>query len=184
MLALVITFSHLWIYFFGKHMKEKRQLVQDLTLLSSYYILMCTSYTGIYDSDTYMLRFSPFGFFVISRCLVPIPGLTVVSEYPTCSACVCVCMITDTQCITHTCTPNTVKSSETWNDTDNTWYDTDNTSILPVRVRPMLLNGLFTKAVLLASKQAYFFEKEAALLQLLAESRTYPISSSGDRWRF
>jgi len=85
-------------------MKEKRQLVQDLTLLSSYYILMCTSYTGIYDSDTYMPRFSPFGFFVISRCLVPIPGLTVVSEYPTCSVrvCVCVWVWTQTHSVLHT----------------------------------------------------------------------------------
>ena len=39
-----------------------------------------------------MPRFSPFGFFGPSRCLIPTPGLTF--EYLICAVCVCVCVYT------------------------------------------------------------------------------------------
>jgi len=51
----------------------------------SIYIHMCTLYTY---TNICMPRFSPSGFFGLSRCLILTPGLT--SEYPICTVCVCV----------------------------------------------------------------------------------------------
>ena len=52
---------------------KKKQLVQDLILLPSIYMHMCNLYTY---TNTYMPRFSPSGFFGLSKGLVPIPGIT------------------------------------------------------------------------------------------------------------
>jgi len=91
-----------------KYVKEKKQLVQDLILPPSIYIQMCTLYTY---TKTHLPGFSPSAFFGPSRCLIPTPGLT--SEYPICTACVCVCV--------YTLTPTCVKNRD----------DTDNTPISP-----------------------------------------------------
>jgi len=83
--------SHLLLFFVerNKNLKEKKQLVQDLTLPPSIYIQMCTLYTY---TNIYMPRFGPSEFFGPSRCLIPTPGLT--SEYPICAVCMCVCVYT------------------------------------------------------------------------------------------
>jgi len=94
-----------------KYVKEKKQLVQDLIPPLSIYIHMCTLYTY---TNICMSRFSPFGFFGPSRCLIPTPGLK--SEH-LCSVCVCVRIHT----LTHTYAPTRVKNRE----------DTDNTTIFP-----------------------------------------------------
>ena len=67
-----------------RHVKRKKQLVQDLILTPSTYIHMCTLYTY---KNKCMPRFSPSGFFGPSRCLIPTPGLK--SKYPICAVCVC-----------------------------------------------------------------------------------------------
>jgi len=115
--------SHLLLFFVEKKsVQGKKQLVQDLILPPSIYIIMCTLYTY---TSTYMPRFSPSGFFGPSRCLIPTPGLT--PEYPICAVCddddcfyhhrVCVRIHTPTPIYTPTC----VKNRE----------DTDNTPIFP-----------------------------------------------------
>jgi len=64
--------------------QRKKLLFQDLIPPHGIYIHMCTLYTC---TNTYMPRFSPFGFssFGPSRCLIPTPGLTY--EYPICVVC-------------------------------------------------------------------------------------------------
>jgi len=81
-----------------RHVKRKKQLVQDLILPLSIYIQMCTLYTY---TNICMPRFSPSGFFGPSKCLIPTPGLT--SKYPICVVCACVCVYTHTH--THTLPP-------------------------------------------------------------------------------
>jgi len=44
------------------------------------------------NTNTYMSRFSPSGFFRPSRSLIPTPRLT--TEHPICAVCVCVCIYT------------------------------------------------------------------------------------------
>ena len=81
---------HLLLFFFGrKSILRKKLLVQDLIPPSSICIHMCTLYTY---TNICMPRFSPSGFFGLSRCLILTPGLT--SEYPICAVCVCVCVYT------------------------------------------------------------------------------------------
>ena len=65
---------------------RKKQLVQDLILPSNIHIHLSTSCTY---TNTYMPRFSPSGFFRLSKCVVPTPGLT--SSTPS-AVCVCVCV--------------------------------------------------------------------------------------------
>jgi len=82
------------IFYFSqkkRHVKRKKQLVQDLIPPLSIYVHMCIlySYTNIC-----MPRFSPSGFIGPSRCLIPTPGLT--SKYHICAVCVCVCVYTHT----------------------------------------------------------------------------------------
>ena len=89
------------IFYFSqkkRHVKRKKQLVQDLIPPLSLYIHMCTLYTY---TNICIPRFSPSGFFGPSRCLIPTPGLT--SKYPVCAVCVCVCVYTHTR--THTLPP-------------------------------------------------------------------------------
>ena len=80
--------SHLLLFYFErKNMLKKKlwkQLVQDLISPPSIYMYMCTLYTY---TNTYMPKFSPFGYFGSSRCLIPTPGLT--SKHPICAVCVC-----------------------------------------------------------------------------------------------
>ena len=66
-----------------KNVKDIKQFVQDLILLSRLYIHMRTVYTY---TNTYMPTFSLSGYFGPSRCRVATPGL--ISEYHTCSVCV------------------------------------------------------------------------------------------------
>jgi len=89
------------IFYFSqkkRHVKKKKQLVQDLIPHLSIFIHMCTLYTY---ANIYMPRFRPSGFFGPSRCLIPTPGLT--SKYPICVVCVCACVYTHTH--THTLPP-------------------------------------------------------------------------------
>jgi len=68
--------------------REKKMLGEKIVSLRSppsIYIHMCTLYTY---TNICMPRFSPSGFFGLSRCLILTPGLT--SEYPICTVCVCV----------------------------------------------------------------------------------------------
>jgi len=66
----------------GKKCSRKNQLVQELIPPPSIRIHVSTLY--IY-TNTYMPTFSPYGFFGLSKRLVPTPELT--SEYPTFSMC-------------------------------------------------------------------------------------------------
>jgi len=72
-------------------MLKKKSVVQDLIPPPSIYIHIHTLYTY---TNTYMLRFSPCGFFGPCRCLIPTPWLT--TEFLICAACVCVCVNTHT----------------------------------------------------------------------------------------
>ena len=89
--------SHLLLFFFGRKnmLKEKKHLVQDHIPPLEICIHMCTLYTY---TNICMSRFSPFGFFGPSRCLIPTPGLT--SEH-LCSVCVCVYTHTHTHLHSH-----------------------------------------------------------------------------------
>jgi len=91
------------------------QLVQDRFPPPSIYIYMCTLYTYM---EIHILRFSPSGFFGLSKCLVPTPGLT--SEYPTCSVCVCVCVHTPTPTYTQKCDFH-CKQTKTFPDNTKVW---------------------------------------------------------------
>ena len=88
-------FSVVWVHIFcfsfskEKICWRKKHLVQDLIPPPSIYIHICTLYT---HTNVYMPKFSPFGFFGPSRCLIPTPGLT--TEYPIFAVCVCVCVYT------------------------------------------------------------------------------------------
>jgi len=88
--------GHRHIFYFSqeqRHVKRKKQLVQDLITPLSIYIHMCTLYTY---TNICIPRFSPSEIFGPSRCLIPTPGLT--SKYRICVVCVCVCVYT----LTHT----------------------------------------------------------------------------------
>ena len=89
------------IFYFSqkkRHVKRKKQLVQDLIPPLSICIHMCTLYTYM---NTCMTRFSPSGFFGPSKCLIPTPWLT--SKYPICAVCACACVYKKTR--THTLPP-------------------------------------------------------------------------------
>jgi len=104
------------IFYFSqkkRHVKRKKQLVQDLIPPFSEYIHMCTLYTY---TNIYAPKFGPSGFFGPSRCLIPTPGLK--SKYPICVVCVRVCVYTHTH--THTLPP-ALKIEKT----------TDNTPVFP-----------------------------------------------------
>jgi len=112
--------NHFWIWDIGitltsfaflfwktKYVTDKKKLVQDLIQPPSLHIYMCSLYTY---TNTHMPKFSKSGFFGLSMCLVPTPGLT--SKYLMCSVCV-YAIHTHTPIYAPTC----IKNRE---DTDNT----------------------------------------------------------------
>jgi len=90
--------SHLLLFCFGrKDMLKKKQLVQDLIPLCSILIHMCALYTC---TNTFMLRFSPSGFFGPSG-----PGVASrdfwMGIHPSTLRAVCVCVCAYTHTYTH-----------------------------------------------------------------------------------